>query len=294
MARQAADARAERTAHRTQGKAGGRTTGERKAADTYSWNNFKRGRCNEMRKYFTLNEVLKLLPGVKPNIAKEYIMQSLVEFRFTITKTTKKLRILNPSKRIGERKYNDREIDEICHEEENYFGNITICTSPVGAKLVLEMYHNGYLPMKSKAGVAVPDQKLIDYIAREESYKQDEKVHKVEVRKAIQQQKKAQERINMLIEHPETLKESDFTYALLNDIFFHHLGKGSGAMTIGGVDVSKSLDRYTSNSRKSSDCEVTFSWIGKDGERHTITKESKYKGNRISDESRNWGLGKNE
>jgi len=247
-----------------------------------------------MRKYFTLIEVLKLLPGVKPNNAKEYIMQSLVEPNFTMTKTTKKLRIINPPKRIGERKYNNREIDEICHEEENDFGNVTICTSPVGAKLVLEMYQNGYLPMKSKAGDAVPDQKLIDYITREESYKQDEKVHKLEMRKVIQQQKKAQERRNMLIEHPETVQESDFTYSLLNDIFFYHHGKGEATLNIGGIDVTKSLYLYFSNSRKSRSWEVSYSWTSPNGEQRELRKESQYKYNRYNDEDRNWGLGKNE
>lgn len=61
-------------------------------------------------------------------------------------------------------------------------------------------------------------------------------------------------------------------------------------LTVGGVDVRKEVQRYASNSGKSGDFSVTFTWKGADGESHRLEKPSHYEGNRRNDADRNWGL----
>ena len=84
--------------------------------------------------------------------------------------------------------------------------------------------------------------------------------------------------------------ERQFTYSLLNDLFFENVGKGAGELIIGGISVKKHLSRYASNSGKNHDFQVSFSWTTPDGTPELITKESVYRGNRHNDAGRNWGL----
>lgn len=81
------------------------------------------------------------------------------------------------------------------------------------------------------------------------------------------------------------------TFSELNQIFWDAKIK-NGALVVEGVEVTKSLINYTSNSRKSSDWQVTFSWVDADGVRQSVIKESQYKDNRNNDSDRNWGLGR--
>jgi len=61
-------------------------------------------------------------------------------------------------------------------------------------------------------------------------------------------------------------------------------------MLIGGIEVEKLVSVYKSNSGKSSDSNVTFTWRSFDGQYHCIEKESIYSNNRRNDAERNWGL----
>ena len=81
------------------------------------------------------------------------------------------------------------------------------------------------------------------------------------------------------------------TYSELNQLFWD-AGIKNGSLVVDGVEVTKTLTRYTSNSRKSDDWEVTFSWLNADGMRQSVTKESLYKKNCSNDPDRNWGLGR--
>lgn len=105
-------------------------------------------------------------------------------------------------------------------------------------------------------------------------------------------ERKAKEEREERINNPETLSVKDFTYSLLNDIFFVHLGKCTGQqeMNIGGIPVTKTVLPHRSNSGKSRDFEVTFYFTDECGERQTISKSSQYAGNRRNDADRNHGL----
>lgn len=80
-------------------------------------------------------------------------------------------------------------------------------------------------------------------------------------------------------------------YSELNQIFWE-AGIKNGSMQVDGIEVTKTLTRYTSNSRKSYDWDVEFTWEDGDGKRRSAVKESRYKKNRSNDPDRNFGLGR--
>jgi len=89
------------------------------------------------------------------------------------------------------------------------------------------------------------------------------------------------------------VQEADFNYATLNQIFFEKLGgfRGTRKLVIGGIEVTKQVSMYISNSGKSRSSDVTISWVGSDGIAQTRSNGgSRFAGNRRNDEKRNWGL----
>lgn len=84
--------------------------------------------------------------------------------------------------------------------------------------------------------------------------------------------------------------EADFSYSTLNQVFWNRGAKGSTSAVVGGINVIKTVTKYTSNSGKHTDYQVVFSWIGTDGKESKVSKESVYSKNRRNDEKRNWGL----
>lgn len=83
--------------------------------------------------------------------------------------------------------------------------------------------------------------------------------------------------------------DEGMTWRRLNHLF-HEAGIKNGSLNVDGFTVTKHLRRYTSNSGKSWDWEVTFTWINERDETEVVTKPSQYKGNRRNDADRNWGL----
>lgn len=86
-----------------------------------------------------------------------------------------------------------------------------------------------------------------------------------------------------------SIKPDQFNYSLLNQIFWDRKIK-DGSLEIGGVTVTKHIRRVTSNSGKSADWTVVFSYVDAAGERHEFRKESRYSSNRRNDPDRNFGL----
>ena len=165
------------------------------------------------------------------------------------------------------------------------FGRIK--TTPQGAKTLIALYQAGGLfsERDKKAKVEPVHDELIVYADSEAALIDKTLAIKEAERKAKEER---EERIN----NPETLSVKDFTYSLLNDIFFVHLGKCTGQqeMNIGGIPVTKTVLPHRSNSGKSRDFEVTFYFTDECGERQTISKSSQYTGNRRNDADRNHGL----
>lgn len=158
-------------------------------------------------------------------------------------------------------------------------------TTPKGAALIISLYEAGALPVRKSAAGPSSLQELSRYAASEKEL--------VERSKAMDaEERAAKARRLAIIGNPDLLAEEDFSYEILNDIFFDKCGPGSHALRIGGLEVTKSVVTLSSNSRKSRDSSVRFSWTGSDGKLHSIDKQSRFSGNRANDQARNWGLGR--
>lgn len=159
--------------------------------------------------------------------------------------------------------------------------------TPEGAALLARLYEEGAFELKRKTSPLEPPCALKEFAASREALEAQSEQRRVE-----RQEVHAAHRD--LVSDPCQVREEQFTWSLLNSIFAHHVGYGGGQseMEIGGVRVTKSVTSYSSNSGKSRDFEVEFSWTGADGELRFLTRESRYPGNRRNDPDRNWGLGR--
>ncbi len=225
----------------------------------------------------------KMLPNVKPrtvtNILNSLLdsIMSQVDFR-TVTADTPEPTIEYCGITLSSSDiYSIRDVPE--------FGRIK--TTPQGAKTLIALYQAGGLfsERDKKAKVEPVHDELIAYAESEAALIDKTLAIKEAERKAKEER---EERIN----NPQGLSVKDFTYSLLNDIFFTHLGKCTGQqeMNIGGIPVTKTVLAHRSNSGKSHDFEVIFEFTDESGESQRISKNSMYAGNRRNDAERNHGL----
>ncbi len=159
--------------------------------------------------------------------------------------------------------------------------------SPYAVGLLIAMYQAGLLFGKTQKNRDVGEVANWLYTYGEQATQ----LYAKSLSLSIEEQKKA-EAYDAQLAHPESIPVSAFNYRLLNDVFVANLGLGGGTkvMVIGGVEVSKTVRVRTSNSGKSRDSEVTFTYVDSDGETVVLEKESIYSGNRRNDANRNHGL----
>lgn len=226
------------------------------------------------RKYMTLIEALKCLPGVMPNKSKKLIDNAL-----EINLIPNSLAIADLCYRVGKTELLQEEYEAIHIKLYSFYGT-TIKISPRGAKVLMKLYRNRDLVMhKGKYIAEAPE--LQAYIDKEEFFKEE-----------VDRLRRENERRKYLVENPDEIKESDFSYSLLDDVFYHEFGafQGHKTMTLDGIKVNKSVFVYQSNSGKTHDSEVTISWTDSKGKNHKLCKSSLYRENRRNDPDRNWGL----
>lgn len=158
--------------------------------------------------------------------------------------------------------------------------------TPEGAAVLIRLYDAGaFEPAKPRLGRADP--LALRSYAESRSTLEAQAVAAV----AAEQERAAQRR--RWVTHPEEVPLSEFTPALLNEIFRTHRGPAhEDQMEIGGVMVRKTVHRWSSNARKTSDHEVTFTWIDQDGQPHSLGRGSRFAANRHNDPDRDWGLGR--
>jgi len=218
-------------------------------------------------RFITLFAALKMIPGVKLLIAKEKLEN--IQSNLCMGAVGK-----------GIEKYECGSLS-LCYDDfkELFLGDDykTPRISPKGAKSLLLFCQEGLFDRKSSEEPV----ELLRYIASED-----------EIRKAQYESDNEKRRIEALILTPEVIEEKEFSYGLLNNVFINRFGLGreQWSMQIGGIVVNKSVSIYKSNSGKSSDADVIFTWQGSDGQSHRLGKVSRYIGNRKNDSERNWGL----
>lgn len=150
--------------------------------------------------------------------------------------------------------------------------------SPDGAALLVRLHTAGVLLYKtSKPGPVAP---------AAQSYIDSKPVLLAKVLQA----RAEREAYARKVAEPSAIREEEFTYRLLDDVFWKHQGKGTGTLEIGGVLVRKSVNTLSSNSGKTHDSAVRFTWRAADGVEKVLSKPSIYTDNRRNDAERNWGL----
>jgi hypothetical protein len=159
--------------------------------------------------------------------------------------------------------------------------------TPTALRLLIELRDKGALPTARRTLDPVPEN-LLAYAARNEAELLAESERLKEQRR--QQKESEDEALKRKLDNLDAINEPEFTWSLLNQLFWHHQGKGQDTLTIGGLKVTKSLTPYASNSGKTRDFSVTFSWTARDGTACGLSRESRFADNRRNDAERNWGL----
>lgn len=230
-----------------------------------------------------LGEALGALPNVKPRVARD----TLRDFESVLSDQ------MAPPRLGGE----DRDPDDcrveaapgvvVTWEDINaiHRGWNNDRVTPEGAAFLIRLYEADVFDLRAKRLGRSDPVELRAYAASRPA---------LEARGAALREEEARaaaQRVAWLA-HSEQIPVSAFSYRLLNDVFFHHgvATMGVASMEIGGVAVSREAMPYASNSGKSRDWSVRFTYTGADGDEVTIEKESHYAENRRNDADRNWGL----
>lgn len=216
--------------------------------------------------YLTLIQALKCLPGVMPNKSKKIMSPDYSGVEYSRYK-------------IGKTELTEADYNEIWIKKLSSYGE-TIRISPKGARILLKLYYNGDLILKKGEKIS-KETGLQEYIDKEKYFAQK-----------AEQLRRDDEYKAYLLENPEKIKESDFSYGLLDKLFWKKFGaiRGAESLVLDGIEVTKCVSVYKSNSGKSQDSEVVFSWVDSNGKKHVIKKPSSFKENRRNDPDRDWGL----
>lgn len=169
-----------------------------------------------------------------------------------------------------------KELKRDLHPRSDSFFDLATVVVPDAAAAILQAYKDGRLPMqKGKTDQNAPDA---------EAYVRDAEPLREEIRE--------RQRRKECVEDVSLVRESDFLdQHLMNRIFFENAGAGPGTLTLAGIEVSKDIRGFSSNSGKSTGYESTFTWTGSDGvQRSSGSGLPSEAFNRRNDEKRNWGL----
>lgn len=169
---------------------------------------------------------------------------------------------------------NEEQLRDIFYRSAHMLDMVQV-VGPVAAKAILMVYEEGKLPMKK--GAKVSDAPL----AR--AYADDP---------ALLAQMEERRRRKDCVKDTSLVRESDFhDNRLLDSIFWQAMGAGEGTLNLAGIDVTKNIRGFRTNSGKNTDYEVSFSWVGSDGVRkQTGTGLPPAAFNRRNDEERDYGL----
>lgn len=159
--------------------------------------------------------------------------------------------------------------------------------SPLGADILVKMYLSNELPILKGKKVGLVGDVLSKYIHALPALLEEQSANETLANEA-------REKRNNIVSNPSLLLQDDFSFSILNEIFWRHCNPNDKSpqpnMLIGGVNVHRTIARYQSNSGKTADYDVTFNWIDA-GQQKALSKSSKFTTNRRNDPDRNWGLG---
>jgi hypothetical protein len=143
------------------------------------------------------------------------------------------------------------------------------CITPKGVLLLIKLYQEGAFERKKvKKGLPEePSPALHEYAAKEA-----ELLAKSAARRKDNADWLAKR--DAYLENPASVPEAEFSYSLLNALFFKHHGPGSATMDVGGLRVTRGVATDSSNLGKIQESTVVFRWTSADGQSHELSKES--------------------
>ena len=162
------------------------------------------------------------------------------------------------------------------HARNSSFLDTVKLVGPDAAAELLAAYKDRRLPMKRGAKVQeAPDAEA--YVIEAEKWREE-----------LAERRRREDCLKDI----SLVRESDFgDNRLMDRVFFAHAGKGPGTLALAGIEVTKSLRGFSSNSGKSTGWQSTFSWTGSDGVRRSSGSPLPSEAfNRRNDEDRDWGL----
>lgn len=230
----------------------------------------------------SLTDALRYLSGVKPKIARQMIQdwlhQSIGAVHYSDeTKEFEFFEATDISLGVEGTVLTKSQIAELYNDTFDDWGKLSI--SPEGASILIHLYGLDLLPMQKKASKSVDD-RLKDYASLGLRFSDFQRM----------QSEKMAERRKFLARPLDEIKPGEFSFDLLNHVFWREGRRGNSVMTIGCIEVRKEVYPYKSNTGKSIDFTVEFSWRDVDGKEQTAVKRSIYQENRRNDAGRNWGL----
>lgn len=227
--------------------------------------------------FMKLEDALKLLPNAKPRKARSLLTELHDELIMRHIEN-EPVRSISVARGI---QLSLEDFEELFFADHNDVKRVT----PKGAKTLIRLYREGFFELKNKHSSIIDPVELFQYCDREREINDS-------IARRQQEEEERKRKRAYFLENPDDVRESEFSYSLLNDIFIHHFGLRSGAysMSIGGIIITKSILMYKSNSGKSYDSNVEFTWLGTDGQEKRLEKRSAYEMNRRNDSDRNWGL----
>jgi hypothetical protein len=194
--------------------------------------------------YMPLRQALRLLPNIRPMLAREQLGQALFQAR----------RAQERSARLATINVTLQELEELFIQDAQGLPRV----SPSGAALLLRLHARGVFEFCDKVrGTSAP--------AELERY-----AHALPV--LLQRQAEMEETRRWqqdMIEHPQRLSPGQFSHELLNRIFHRHKGRGPATLEVGGLEVTKHC-LFMVNTKK--ETSVRFSWRDSEGNDKELTR----------------------
>ncbi|WP_238866809.1 hypothetical protein [Achromobacter xylosoxidans] len=225
-----------------------------------------------------LQDALQMLPNVQPNKARARIREWEDGLLSQLVGSTDAAEEVEPVEVAGETLTLEC-LEELKHDD----GYSAATISPNGAQILMRLYRAGGLPMKGP--IETVHSKLAAYAADNHSHRDLWMAENA-------RHKAAQDSRHTLLSNPNSIPLTSLTEELVNEVFFFHSKNHTGVetMMISGVEVTRTVSKYISNSGKTSGYEVTLEWIGKNGQPVVYKRDTPFSSNRRNDAKRNWGL----
>ncbi|MEY4697823.1 MAG: hypothetical protein RIT14_2251 [Pseudomonadota bacterium] len=132
-------------------------------------------------------------------------------------------------------------------------------TSPIGARVLLALYHGGHLKLKKPAQKALPA--LEAYAATEAAFRAD--VARIEAEETARR-----DRLAAILADPDSADDSEITPALIDRVVTARLGHaGQGMVRIAGLECHRSAVAAAQTQGLRAETRMVCWWIDRAGQR---------------------------